>query len=48
MNAGYLRFVGTLLAHLQTHDIPKPAIRRAGLADAGSASLLALRHSSGS
>jgi len=30
-------FVGTLFAHLQTHDITKLAIRRPGLADAGSA-----------
>jgi hypothetical protein len=39
MNTGYLQLVGTLLAHLQTHDIPKTAIRLAVLADAGSVSL---------
>jgi len=32
-----LNFVGTPLAHLQTHDIATLAIRRPGLADAGSA-----------
>ena len=31
-----LDFVGTPFAHLQTHDIAKFAIRRPGLADAGS------------
>jgi len=33
-----LDFVGTLFAHLRTHNIAKLAIRRPGLADAGSAS----------
>jgi hypothetical protein len=31
-----LDFVDTLFAHLQTHDIAKLAIKRPGLADAGS------------